>query len=83
MSGDIETNPTIDDFVKIPLLQTYLITDKFDIACITESYLDSTYLDDDHRFNLDGFSRFRADHFFYKNISPLLETLVCPLSMIV
>ena len=47
---------TKDNFVKIPLLQAYLTTHKFDILRLSETYLDSTFLHDDPRLNLDGYS---------------------------
>ena len=34
---------TTDNVVKIPLLQAYLTTHKFDILCLSETYLDSLF----------------------------------------
>ena len=51
-----------DNFVKIPLLEAYAITHNFDIVCLSETYLDSSYSSDDPRLQLSGYSLVRADH---------------------
>lgn len=70
-----------DNFVKIPLLQAYLTAHNIDIVCLSETFLNSSLLDDDSRLGLDGYSLIRDDHpsdlkkggvcIFYKNHLPL------------
>ena len=72
---------TTENFIKIPILQAYLTTHKFDIVCLSETYLDSTFSNDDSRLNLNGYTLLRDDHPFdvkrggvcvyYKNHLPL------------
>ena len=51
-----------DNFVKIPHLEAYAISHKIDIICLSETFLDSSYLSDDPRLHLSGYSLIRADH---------------------
>ena len=51
-----------DNFVKIPLLVAYAITHNFDIVCLSETVLDSSYSNDDPRLQLSGYSLVRAVH---------------------
>ena len=51
-----------DNFVKIPLLEAYAISYNFDVVCLSETFLDSTYSNDDPRLQLSGYSLVRADH---------------------
>ena len=70
-----------ENFAKISLLQTYLTVHKFDIVCLSETYLDSTFLSDDSRLSLNGYSLLREDHpsdtkrggvcVYYKDYLPL------------
>ena len=53
---------TTENFIKIPILQAYLTTHKFDIVCLSETYLDSTFSNDDSRLNLNGYTLLRDDH---------------------
>ena len=41
-----------DNFVKIPLLEAYAITHNFDIVCLSETFLYSSYSNDDPRLQL-------------------------------
>ena len=50
------------NFVKIPLLEAYAITNNFDIFCLSETFLDSSYSNNDPRLQLSGYSLVRADH---------------------
>ena len=70
-----------ENFAKISLLQAYLTVHKFDIICLSETYLDSTFLSDDSRLSLNGYSLLREDHpsdikrggvcVYYKDYLPL------------
>ena len=51
-----------DNFVKIPLLEAYANTHNFDVVCLSETFLDSSYSNDDPRLQLSGYSLVRADH---------------------
>ena len=72
-----------ENFIKIPLLEAYITVNKFDIICLSETFLDSSFLDDDPRLNLNGYSLIRADHpsdtkkggvcIYYKNYLPLIQ----------
>ena len=73
---------TTDNFIKFPLLESYIATHKFDIICLSETFLDSSLSDDDPRLNLKGYSLIRSDHpndikqggvcIYYKNHIPLI-----------
>ena len=45
---------TAHNFVKISLLEACNAQHKFDMICISETYLDSSFPDDNPRFNLPG-----------------------------
>ena len=51
-----------DNFVKIPHLEAYAISQNIDIICLSETFLDSSYSSDDPRLHLSGYSLIRADH---------------------
>ena len=38
---------TTENFIKIPILQTYITINKYDIVCLSETNLDSTFSNDD------------------------------------
>ena len=73
---------TTGKFINIPLLEAYISTYKFDIICLSETFLDSSLSDDDPRLSLKGYSLIRADHpndikqggvyIYYKNHIPLI-----------
>ena len=51
------------NFVKSPLLEAYAITHNFDVICLSETFLDPSYSNDDPpRLQLSGYSLVRADH---------------------
>ena len=56
------TGILIDNFVKIPLLEAYAITHNFDVVCLSETFLDSSYSNDDPRLQLSRYSLVRAHH---------------------
>ena len=50
------------DFSKLSLIEAYNRQHNFDIICLSETYLDSSYADDDTRLNLKDFTLIRADN---------------------
>ena len=50
------------DFSKLPLIEVYNTHDNFDMIFLSETYLDSSYADDDTRLNLKDFTLIRADN---------------------
>ena len=49
-----------NSFQKIAILESFVAIHKFDIICISETFLNNTYEDND--LNLNGYSLLRADH---------------------
>ena len=50
------------NFEKVALLDAYSTINKFDIICMSESYLDSTFSSDKEDINIKGYKLVRADH---------------------
>ena len=50
------------NYLKVSLLRAYVAIKKFDVVCLSETYLDSSYLSDDDNFYLPGYNLVRADH---------------------
>ena len=48
--------------IKVSLLRAYISTHKFDVICISETYLDSDTSDDDSNLKIAGYNLIRADH---------------------
>ena len=96
LSGVIENNPgrnpvtichwnlnsiSAHDFAKVQLLKAYLAVHKFDIVCLSETYLNSSFPFDDGNLDIPGYIMIRADHpanskrggvcMYYKNCLPL------------
>ena len=69
------------DFYKINLLKAYLTIHKTDIKCLSETYLDSSFLVNDENLVIQGYNLVRCDHFtnskrggvciYYKDSLPL------------
>ena len=53
---------TFHNFLKVKLLIAYNVIHKFDITCISESYLNSDTLSIDSNLNIPGYDVSRADH---------------------
>ena len=53
---------TAHDYLKVSLLRAYVAIKKFDVVCLSETYLDSSNLSNDDNFNLPGYNVVRADH---------------------
>ena len=70
------------NFAKLSLLRAYVSVHKFDIMCLSETYLDSSI--DDENLEILGYYLIRSDHpsnkkrggicIYYKNILPLKVT---------
>ena len=50
------------NFEKVVLLEAFNTINKFDIICVSESYLDSMFSFDNEDINIKGFKLVRADH---------------------
>ena len=50
------------NYLKVSVLRAYLAIEKFDIVCLSETYLDSSNLSDDDNFYLLGYNLLMADH---------------------
>ena len=44
------------NYLKVSLLRAYVAIKKFDVVCLSETYLDSSYLSDDDNFYLPGYN---------------------------
>ena len=49
-------------FIKVSLLQTLAVTSDYDITCLYETFLDSSFENDDDRIFIPGYHLFCADH---------------------
>ena len=69
------------NYAKIFLLKAYIAIDRFDIICISETYLDSNTSPDDNNLEISGYNLIRSDHpsnnkrggicIYYKHFLPL------------
>ena len=50
------------NFEKVGLLEAFNSINKFDIICVSESYLDSTFPSDSEDINIKGYKLVRADN---------------------
>ena len=50
------------DYSKLFLLKAYIILHKFDIICLSETYLDFTIPKDDNKLPISGYTLIRSDH---------------------
>ena len=53
---------SVNNFSKLSLLSAYNCIYQYDLICLSETFLDSSFLPDDKRLNLDGYNLVRADH---------------------
>ena len=53
---------TTNNFIKISLLEAYNSIHNFDLICISETFLDSDYSNDDQKLSLQGYAMIRSDH---------------------
>ena len=78
---NLNSIPT-DNFVKVPLIEVYALTHNLDIICLSETFLDSSYSNDDPKIQISVYSLLRADHpmnikrggvcIYYKEHIPLI-----------
>ena len=71
----------VQDYSKLFLLKAYILAHKFDIICLSETYLDSTVPLDDVNLVISGYNLIRSDHpsntkrggvfLYYKSYLPL------------
>ena len=69
------------NYIKLFLLKAYIAIHKFDIICLSETYLDSSTTSDDDNLAISGYNLIRSDHpsnnkrggvcIYYKNFLPL------------
>ena len=69
------------NYIKFFLLKAYIAIHKFDIICLSETYLDSSTTSDDDNLAILGYNLIRSDHpsnnkgggvcIYYKNFLPL------------
>ena len=50
------------NYIKVSLLRACISTHKFDVICISETYLHSDTTDDDDNLKIAGSNLIRADH---------------------
>ena len=48
--------------MKLSLLQAYITVHKFDVICLSETYLDSSILNDDDNLQISGYNLYKEDH---------------------
>ena len=62
-SDDIEINPGLKkSSEKVPLIDAFITTPTFDIACLSGTFLDSTIPHNDENININRYSLLRFDH---------------------
>ena len=69
------------NFIKLSLLKPYIAIHKFDVVCLSETYLNTSISNDDDSLEVPGYNLFRADHpsntkrggvcIYYRNSLPL------------
>ena len=52
----------VHNFSKLSLLSSYNYIYKYDFICLSDTFLDSSFLPTDERLNLDGYNLVRSDH---------------------
>ena len=53
---------SVHNFVKLHSLQAFISVHKFDIICLSETFPDSSYSNDDRNLIIDNYNMTRADH---------------------
>ena len=69
--------------IKISLLQAYITQRNYDIICLSETFLNSSFQSDDDKIKIDGYNLIRSDHpsdskrggvcIYYKEHIPLIK----------
>ena len=52
---------TAHNYLKVSLLREYVAMKKFDVVCLSETFINSSNLSDDDNFYLSGYNSVRAD----------------------
>ena len=52
----------VEDFAKLAQISAFLNVHKFDIFCLSETFLDSSILNDDPRLAIDGYNLIHCDN---------------------
>ena len=78
-------------FSKVSLLQAISVSKKYDLICLSETFLDQSIDSLDERITIEGYNLLRADHpsnkkgeesaFIVRNIFLSLKELTCVISM--
>ena len=50
------------NFLNLSLLRAYITVHKFDVICLSETYLNSSILHDDNNLQIPGYNLHREDH---------------------
>ena len=53
---------SVHNFAKLSSLASYNSIYKYDLICLSETFLDSSFLPGDERLNLNGYNLIRNDH---------------------
>ena len=53
---------SVNNFSKLSLLSSYNSIYRYDLICLSETFLDSSFSTDNDRLSLDGYDLIRADH---------------------
>ena len=48
--------------IKISISEAYITVHDFDIICVSETFLDSSYSNDDPKLSIQGYAILRSDH---------------------
>ena len=55
-------NITVHKFLKLSLLRAYIVVHKFDVICLSETYLNSSNLFDNNNLQIPGYNLYWEDH---------------------
>ena len=53
---------SVHNFLKLPLLRAHITVHKFDVICLSETYLDSSILHDDKNLQIPDYNLHNEDH---------------------
>ena len=53
---------SVHNYIRLSLLRAYLSTHRFDVICLSETYLDSDTSHEDANLEIVGYTLIRADH---------------------
>ena len=64
------------NFIKLSLLRAYIAIHKFDVVCLSETYLNARISNDDDSLEVPGYNLFRADHHLILNEEEFVSIIV-------